>query len=194
MLCLHFARVAEATQQCAKQALVAVTAASHVCALLDVLHDQTQLEADGLAQSDDEDDDDEDRHPDDQAEYEAKQKEAREAARAEAEAKAKKEENGEEEGEDNDDKEKEKKEQSNGAESVDSLMGKLKDLHAEMRVRHTQNLKKANNEVLALQRRAEKVGKNTKVDVKCRPHVNVRFRDGDIKKEIEGSSFWLLAS
>jgi hypothetical protein len=40
MLCVHFARVAEATQQCAKQALVAVTAASHVCALLDVLHDQ----------------------------------------------------------------------------------------------------------------------------------------------------------
>ena len=45
MLCLHFARVAESTQLCAKQALVAVTAASHVCALLDVLQDTARLAA-----------------------------------------------------------------------------------------------------------------------------------------------------
>jgi hypothetical protein len=40
-------------------------------------------------------------------------------------------------------------------ESVDSLLGKLRDLHAQMRLRHAINLKKANTEVLCLQTRIE---------------------------------------
>jgi len=43
MLCLHFQRVADSTQQCAKQALVAVTAASHVCSLVDLIHAQVYI-------------------------------------------------------------------------------------------------------------------------------------------------------
>jgi hypothetical protein len=47
-LCLHFQRVADSTQQCAKQALVAVTAASHVCSLVDLIHAQVYSFREGV--------------------------------------------------------------------------------------------------------------------------------------------------
>jgi hypothetical protein len=128
---------------------------------------QTKLEAEGLeALSEDEDGEDEERHPDDQAEFDAKQKAAREAHATAAEAAAADAEGrtpGVDEGGEAGDEGKENKRGGGavplggGAETVDSLLGKLKDLHAEMRARHGVNLKKANGEVLALQRRAEKV-------------------------------------
>jgi len=158
MLCLHFQRVADSTQQCAKQALVAVTAASHVCSLVDLIHSQAKFESE--TNDDDLSDDEEDTEDSQEA------KKAQAQAQAEAQRKKKEEEGGGEEEEggkketDEDENEKEnqspedknkengkKKKGDDDEETVDSLLGKLRDLHAQMRLRHAMNLKKANTEV-----------------------------------------------
>ena len=160
MLCLHFSRVAESAQRCAKQAIVAVTAASQLSALVEVMADAARLDSEGSTSGGDNDNEESDS---DRAQREVAEAEAR--GRSSREERRKADIRGEQShepgvtavggepglGVGNED----------DGDTVSSLLEKLSDLHVAIRMRHCQNLKLTNNAVLELQRQVAQCVKDT---------------------------------
>lgn len=115
-----------------------------MCIKLNKINAQAKLEAESL-----DDASDEEGGEDDGEEARKAQQEAEEVAAKKSKAKDS---NGED-GKENQTPDENDKQEDGEDETVDSLMGKLRDLHAQMRLRHAVNLKKANTEVLCLQTR-----------------------------------------